>query len=65
MEPHPASRMTLRYVARTFVGDELCSGAKVLRTPSHVKETFTAAMVMLFLWAAERSCCVRCCWASR
>jgi hypothetical protein len=30
-----------------------------------VKETFTAAMVMLFLWAAERSCCVRCCWASR
>jgi hypothetical protein len=45
-EPHPASWMTLRYVARTFVGDEFCSGAKVLPTPNHVNESFTAAMVV-------------------
>jgi hypothetical protein len=29
-----------------------CSGAKVLRTPSHVKASFTAAMVVRSLWAA-------------
>ena len=27
-----------------------CSGAKVLRTPSHVKASFTAAMVVRSLW---------------
>ena len=32
-----------------------CSGARVLRTPSHVKESFTAAIVVRSLWAAERS----------
>ena len=32
-----------------------CSGAKVLRTPSHVKASFTAAIVVRSLWAAERS----------
>ena len=29
-----------------------CSGAKVLRTPSHVKARRTAAMVVRSLWAA-------------
>ena len=29
-----------------------CSGAKVLRTPSHVKASFTAAIVVRSLWAA-------------
>ena len=29
-----------------------CSGAKVLRTPSHVKASLTAAMVVRSLWAA-------------
>jgi hypothetical protein len=29
--------------------------AKVLRTPSHVKASLTAAMVVRSLWAAERS----------
>ena len=29
-----------------------CSGARVLRTPSHVKATLTAAMVVRSLWAA-------------
>ena len=28
-----------------------CSGARVLRTPSHVKASFTAAMVVRSLWA--------------
>ena len=32
-----------------------CSGARVLRTPSHVKASFTAAIVVRSLWAAERS----------
>jgi len=32
-----------------------CSGAKVLRTPSHVKESFTAAIVVRSLWAESRS----------
>ena len=32
-----------------------CSGAKVLRTPSHVKASLTAAMVERSLLAAERS----------
>ena len=32
-----------------------CSGARVLRTPSHVKESFTAAIVVRSLLAAERS----------
>ena len=32
-----------------------CSGARVFRTPSHVKESFTAAIVVRSLWAAERS----------
>ena len=35
-----------------------CSGARVLRTPSHVKDSFTAAIVVRSLWAAERSSCV-------
>ena len=42
-----------------------CSGARVFRTPSHVKESFTAAMVVRSLWAAEHSCCVTGCRASR
>ena len=42
-----------------------CSGARVLRTPSHVKESLTAAIVVRSLLAAERSCCVTGCWASR
>jgi hypothetical protein len=29
-----------------------CSGARVLRTPSHVKESFTAAIVVRSLLAA-------------
>ncbi len=32
-----------------------CSGANVLRTPSHVKESLTAAIVVRSLLAAERS----------
>ena len=32
-----------------------CSGARVFRTPSHVNESFTAAIVVRSLWAAERS----------
>ena len=28
-----------------------CSGARVLRTPSHVKASLTAAMVVRSLWA--------------
>ena len=32
-----------------------CSGARVLRTPSHVNASFTAAIVVRSLWAAERS----------
>gem|GEM_PF-3825981 len=35
-----------------------CSGARVFLTPSHVKESFTAAMVVRSLLAAERSSCV-------
>ena len=35
-----------------------CSGARFLRTPSHVKDSFTAAIVVRSLWAAERSSCV-------
>jgi hypothetical protein len=33
--------------------------------PSHVKESFTAATVVLSPLAAERSCCVTGCWVSR
>ena len=29
-----------------------CSGARVLRTPSHVKASLTAAIVVRSLWAA-------------
>jgi hypothetical protein len=29
-----------------------CSGARVFLTPSHVKESFTAAIVVRSLWAA-------------
>jgi hypothetical protein len=32
-----------------------CSGASVLRTPSHVKASFTAAIAVRSLLAAERS----------
>ena len=32
-----------------------CSGARVFRTPSHVKARRTAAIVVRSLWAAERS----------
>lgn len=32
-----------------------CSGARVFRTPSHLKESFTAAIVVRSLWAALRS----------
>jgi hypothetical protein len=32
-----------------------CSGARVFLTPSHVKESFTAAIVVRSLLAAERS----------
>ena len=32
-----------------------CSGARVFLTPSHVKESFTAAMVVRSVLAAERS----------
>jgi hypothetical protein len=32
-----------------------CSGAKVFLTPSHVNESFTAAILVRSLWAAERS----------
>ncbi len=32
-----------------------CSEARVFRTPSHVKASFTAAIVVRSLWAAERS----------
>ena len=32
-----------------------CSGARVFRTPSHVKASLTAAIVVRSLWAAERS----------
>ena len=32
-----------------------CSGARVFLTPSHVKESLTAAIVVRSLWAAERS----------
>jgi hypothetical protein len=32
-----------------------CSGARVFLTPSHVNESFTAAMVVRSLLAAERS----------
>ena len=35
-----------------------CSGARVLRTPSHVKASFTAAMVVRSLWAALGEVCV-------
>jgi len=35
-----------------------CSGARVLRTPSHVKESFTAAIVVRSLWAALGEVCV-------
>ena len=33
--------------------------------PSHVKASFTAAIVVRNLLAAERFCCVNGCWASR
>ncbi len=42
-----------------------CSGARVLRTPSHMTESLTAAMVVRSLLAALRSCCVTGCWAAR
>ena len=42
-----------------------CSGARVLRTPSHVNASFTAAIVVRSFWAALRSCCVTGCCASR
>ena len=32
-----------------------CSGARVFRTPSHVKASFTAAIMVRSLCAAERS----------
>ena len=32
-----------------------CSGARVFLTPSHVKASLTAAIVVRSLWAAERS----------
>ena len=35
-----------------------CSGARVLRTPSHVNESFTAAIVVRSLWAALGEVCV-------
>ena len=35
-----------------------CSGARVLRTPSHVKASFTAAIVVRSLWAALGEVCV-------
>ena len=35
-----------------------CSGARVLRTPSHVKERRTAAIVVRSLWAALGEVCV-------
>jgi len=42
-----------------------CSGAKVFLTPSHVKKSFTAAIVVRSQLAALRTCCVTGCWASR
>ncbi len=35
-----------------------CSGARVFLTPSHVKESFTAAIVVRILWAALGEVCV-------
>ena len=35
-----------------------CSGARVFRTPSHVKASFTAAIVVRSLWAALGEVCV-------
>ncbi len=35
-----------------------CSGASVFLTPSHVKESFTAAIVVRSLWAALGEVCV-------
>ena len=35
-----------------------CSGARVFRTPSHVKESFTAAIVVRSLLAALGEVCV-------
>ncbi len=58
----PGCRFTLVNALAAVVR---CSGARVLRTPSHVKEGFTAAVVVRSLWAALRSRCVAGCWASR
>jgi hypothetical protein len=46
-------------------GDVRCSEARVFRTPSHVKASFTAAILVRSLLAAERSCCVTGWWVSR
>jgi len=39
-------------VRRGFSYFPWCAGARVFRTPSHVKESFTAAIVVRSLWAA-------------
>ncbi len=44
----PGCRFTLVNALAAVVR---CSGAKVLRTPSHVKASLTAAMVVRSLWA--------------